>query len=171
MIEGVSTLDGALVRLRPTAEDDLDFVVRTEGDADNPSYVNVWPREQHGEKIDEPVTAHMIVAALDDGRPVGYVILNRWLYSYHSIELTRITMAEQGRGYGRDALRLVKRSAFEQLGLHRLALDTREDNARARRLYEAEGFVQEGIMRDVHLIDGRYTSLVLMSILEDEYQR
>lgn len=166
MIEGVSTLEGTLVRLRPTAEDDLDFVVRTEGDADNPSYVNVWPREQHGEQIDEPATAHMIVEALDDGRPVGYVILTR---SYHSIELTRITMAEQGRGYGRDALRLVKRTAFEQLGVHRLALDTREDNARARRLYESEGFVQEGVMRDVHLIDGRYTSLVLMSILEDAY--
>lgn len=79
-------------------------------------------------------------------------------------------VAEKGRGHGRAALRLVKERAFGELGAHRLWLDVKEENARARRLYESEGFVSEGVLRDSFWTGEGYESLVVMSILESEYR-
>lgn len=171
MIDGLSALEGEPVSLRPTTENDLDFVVRTEEDEDNSAYVNVWSREQHGSAITDPDMAHFIVAAADDGRAVGYVILSRRPGLNHAIELVRITMAEQGRGYGRAALRLVKQAAFERLGAHRLWLDVGDHNVRAQRLYESEGFVRDGVLRDYNKVGDRFESLIIMSILEGEYRQ
>jgi diamine N-acetyltransferase len=162
-------LRGRKVSLRRTTEADLDFVVRTEQDADNPAYVNVWPREEHRAATVDAEKTHFIVEAADDGRSVGYVILSRWPGSNHSIELARITIAERGHGFGRDALRLVKQAAFEQLHAHRLWLDVRSTNLRAQRLYESEGFVREGVLRDYNKVGDQFESLIIMSMLEHEY--
>jgi len=171
MITGISSLEGQTVVLRPTTEEDLGFVVSTEQDEDNPAYVNVWSREQHRDTIDDPDRAHLIVEATDGGRPLGYVILARWPSSNHSIELVRITIAEKRKGFGREAVRLVKKAAFEHLGAHRLWLDVRDHNVRAQRLYESEGFVREGVLRDYNRVGDRLESLIIMSMLEHEYRR
>ncbi|MDZ4278572.1 MAG: GNAT family protein [Dehalococcoidia bacterium] len=165
----VSSITGQLVSLRPTTAEDLDFVINTEQAEDNPAYVNVWSREQHRQFIDDSDTSHLIVDAVNDARRVGYVLIARRPDSNHSIELMRITIAEKGRGFGRDALRLVKTLAFDQLGAHRLWLDVRDHNLRAQRLYESEGFVREGVLRDYNRVGDRYESLIIMSILEHEY--
>jgi RimJ/RimL family protein N-acetyltransferase len=44
------------------------------------------------------------------------------------------------------------------------------NNDRARHVYESFGFREEGIMRDAIYRDGTYHSLVLMSLLDGEYQ-
>jgi len=43
-------------------------------------------------------------------------------------------------------------------------------NARARHVYRKAGFVEEGILRDAFWSGERYESLMVMSILEDEYR-
>ena len=75
-----------------------------------------------------------------------------------------------GDGYGTEALRLLLRYAFEEVGLHRVGLVVLEDNARAIRAYEKCGFVREGFARETVMQDGRWRGDVLMSILEHEYR-
>ena len=53
-------------------------------------------------------------------------------------------MTEKGRGHGRAALRLAIELAFEEHGAHRLWLDVKPHNERARALYRSAGFVEEG---------------------------
>ena len=65
-------------------------------------------------------------------------------------------------------MRLVIDLAFGELGAHRLWLDVKDFNERAIALYRSEGFVEEGRKRECVLVDGRYESLVLMSMLEHE---
>ena len=170
MLPDGTTLQGESIRLRGTTEHDSDFVVRTEPEADNPAYVNVWSREEHAAIAVDPDRAHLIVEATDDRRSVGYVILGRWPGSNYSIELTRITIAEEGRGFGREAVQLVKKLAFETLGAHRLWLDVRDHNVRAQRPYESEGFVREGVLRDYNKVGNGFESLIIMSMLEHEYR-
>ena len=43
------------------------------------------------------------------------------------------------------------------------------ENRRARGLYESEGFVAEGVMRDSFWTGEEYESLEVMSLLESEY--
>jgi len=132
------------VRLRPTTSGDLDWVLAAEGDAENRPYVTQWTRRQHQETLDDADRSHCIVESLEDGRAVGYVIVAGLAPPCHDVELRRIVVTEKGRGFGRAALRLVKRLVLDDARTRRLWLDVRANNPRARSLYEAEGFVAEG---------------------------
>ncbi len=78
-------------------------------------------------------------------------------------------MATKGEGLGREALELVLAHAFGELGAHRVWLEVKVDNERARRAYAAVGFVDEGVLRDALLTGGSFESLVVMSMLEHEW--
>jgi RimJ/RimL family protein N-acetyltransferase len=156
----------AELRLRPTREGDLDYVVAAEADPDTAPFIRRTPRDEHRGWLDDPLYLHVVAEA--DGRPVGFALLhldpgNR------AVELRRIAVTEKGRGYGRATLALTIRAAFEEHGAHRLWLDVMPHNERARALYRSAGFVEEGLQRDA-LFDGeRFESLVLMSILRPEW--
>ena len=156
------------IRLRPTAEGDLDFVLREEGNEENRPFIGRWPRERHLEALAGGDAEHLILEGQD--APAGYAILTGIEGPGRVICLKRLMVSEKGRGHGRAALRLVKERAFGELGAHRLWLDVKEENARARRLYESEGFVSEGVLRDSFWTGEGYESLVVMSILESEYR-
>jgi RimJ/RimL family protein N-acetyltransferase len=67
-------------------------------------------------------------------------------------------------------LEAVLSNAFDELFAHRLWLDVFEHNARARHVYRSVGFVEEGVLRECVKQQERYASLVVMSILENEYR-
>ena len=154
----------ARVRLRPTTEEDLTFVLREEGDEENRPFIGRWPRDRHLGALADDVE-HSI---LEDGATVGYAILTGVEGPGRILCLKRLVIAEKGRGYGRAVLRLVKGHAFKELRTYRLWLDVKE-NRRARGLYESEGFVAEGVMRDSFWTGEEYESLEVMSLLESEY--
>ena len=72
-------------------------------------------------------------------------------------------------GYGQRALRILIKKAFEKYNAHRFCLDVFEHNQRARHVYQSVGFNEEGILRDAVKKEDRYFSLVIMSMLENEY--
>ena len=85
-----------------------------------------------------------------------------------------------GKGYGTDAMRVLLRFAFQELGLHRLSLGVFADNLRAIRSYQKAGFVPEGRTRqDVQrdpvfapqsgVNGGRRGDTLWMGILREEW--
>jgi diamine N-acetyltransferase len=156
------------IRLRPTTREDIPFVYHTEHAEENSRFIIPWSMEQHEQCLSDPNRRHLIVEA--DGTAVGYVILAGLQNEHGSIELTRITIAEKGKGYGRETLRLIKQWAFEQQGAHRLWLDVKEHNERAKRLYLSEGFVVEGTLRECLKAGDSYESLIVLSVLRREYE-
>jgi len=80
----------------------------------------------------------------------------------------RIVVTDKGKGYGRAAVRAIKRYAFDSLSAHRLWLDVKEHNTRARAVYEKEGFRYEGTLRECRKGPAGFESLVVMSVLEQE---
>jgi len=159
------------IRLRRTSEGDLDFVLAAEGAEENRRFVGQWTREQHREAMSNPDLAHLVVESVEHSRPVGYVIMAGLLDANRALEFRRVVITDKGRGYGREVLRAVKKMAFEELKAHRLWLDVKEQNRRARLLYESEGFVAEGVLRECVSAGGGWESLVLMSVLEQEYRK
>lgn len=158
-----------LITLRKTARDDLDFVISAESERENAQYVGQWPRDEHLRSLDNEDMLHLVVESTNKTR-IGYIIMAGLKNVNHSIEFRRIVITDKGKGYGREALRLVKELAFTKLGAHRLWLDVREKNARARYVYRSLGFTEEGKLRECILFDKAYESLIMMSILENEYQ-
>jgi aminoglycoside 6'-N-acetyltransferase len=75
----------------------------------------------------------------------------------------------QGKGLGRDAIRIVARWLFDEQGHHRLTIDPSATNERAIRAYTAIGFKPVGIMRRYERgPDGTFHDGLLMDLLRDE---
>jgi len=70
----------------------------------------------------------------------------------------------RGKGFGTAAVRQLLAFGWDDLGLHRVSLTVRADNARAVRAYEKSGFVREGLLRDAAIIEGNYVDLVCMAV-------
>jgi RimJ/RimL family protein N-acetyltransferase len=157
-----------LIRLRPTTENDLHFVRCAEQDAANRPFIRQWTHEKHQAAIQGGDMAHFILERMADMAPVGYTILVGMEDEHESICLQRIVVTEKGQGYGRQALHLLKNLVFEEYGAHRFWLDVAEHNARARMLYESEGFVVEGVRREIYKIDSHFVSFVVMSLLQNK---
>jgi RimJ/RimL family protein N-acetyltransferase len=76
-----------------------------------------------------------------------------------------------GRGYGRDAIRVLLDYAFRLRGMRRVYLTVTGNNSRAIRAYAACGFVEEGRLRKHVWGNGEYADLVYMGILREEWDQ
>jgi len=158
------------LRLRPTMLSDLDFVISVEQDAQNLPFITPWERIQHEGAVRFPDFRHFIVEAGAGYQSAGFVILQGCRNPHHSVELKRIVLQSKGQGLGRACIRLLAQMAFRDLGAHRFWLDVKSLNDRALALYRSEGFVEEGRLRESVKTSDGYDSLVVMSMLADEYQ-
>lgn len=158
------------VKLRSSTEADLDFILLTEQHPDNARFVVGWPRSRHQAALEHSDERHLILESPVDPQPVGYLILAGLSNPHHNLELCRLVVAEKGQGYGRSALQQAKQLAFKTYGAHRLWLDLKVYNHRAKRLYEQEGFVEEGTLRECIRTEAGFESLIVMSILCSEYE-
>ncbi|MBD2611381.1 GNAT family N-acetyltransferase [Nostoc punctiforme FACHB-252] len=154
------------LRLCKTQEADLDYIVSAENDDENRQYIIPWSREQHLQAILNPDIAHLIVK---NKIRIGYVILAGLLDFNKTIEFRRIVITEKRKGYGKATVEIVKKLAFETYNAHRLWLDVKVQNKIAQAVYKKSGFVVEGILRECLKVDSKYDSLIIMSILQQEY--
>jgi len=157
------------LRLRPTMLSDLDFVISVEQDAGNRPYITPWERTQHEGAVRFPDFRHFIVEAGPNYESTGFVILQGCRNPHRSVELKRLVLQTKGQGLGRACVRLLAQMAFRDLNAHRFWLDVKSLNERALALYRSEGFVEEGRLRDSVKTDDGFDSLIVMSMLEDEY--
>ena len=111
----------------------------------------------------------IIIEAGDAYPSAGFVILQGCRNPHGSVELKRLVLQPKGLGYGRICVRLLAQMAFRDLGAHRFWLDVKSANARALALYRSEGFVEEGRLRESVRSVGGFDSLIVMSMLEPEY--
>ncbi len=155
-------------------QSDLQYVLSLEQDEANLPFITPWDRTQHEAAIRFPDMRHFIIEGGEGLDPVGFLILIGCRSQHQSLELKRMVLQYKGQGYGRAALRVAKRVAFEDLKAHRFWLDVKQRNARAQAFYDSEGFCVEGTLRDavkITLDDGSKTfdSLVVLSMLHSEF--
>jgi RimJ/RimL family protein N-acetyltransferase len=120
-----------------------------------------------------PESVTFAVRTLVDDRLVGLARLYDiiWSNGHALLGLSIPDPEERGKGFGRDALALILRYGFDELGLHRIWLDTVGYNQRAIHMYERAGFREEGRLREHLYRDGRRFDVVLMGLLREEFGR
>ena len=171
-------LKGEKVLLRPMKRDDIARQHEFDQDPElyglDSTYPRVSPLEraqafyESRTKDDENIAPFAIEA---EGEYIGYCSLMDLQNRHGNLELGIMIgdRAYWGRGYGRDAVRLLLDYGFRYLGARRIGLTTHAKNERAIRCYLACGFVEEGRPRKAAWIEGEYTDLVEMSILREEW--
>lgn len=157
------------VRLRPTMQSDLEYVLSIESDPVNLPFITPWERTQHEAAIRFPDFRHFIIEGGEGLASVGFLILIGCRSPHQSLELKRMVVQAKGGGFGRAALRVAKKVAFDDLGAHRFWLDVKTHNTRAKALYDGEGFVVEGTLRESVRSGRGFESLIVMSMLQSEF--
>ena len=167
----VPAVRSARVRLRPTMRSDLAFVLSLERDPANLPFITPWERIQHEAAIRFPDFRHFIIETGAGLEPGGFLILIGCRNPHLAVELKRMVVRDKHQGFGRAALKVAKKIAFDDLGAHRFWLDSKKSNARAQALYAGEGFVVEGELRQAVKTAEGYDSLIVMAMLQDEFIR
>lgn len=113
----------------------------------------------------------MFVIQTFEGTAIGTIGLVGIDRHHQLAELGRTLVGidyERRNGYALDAVRLLVTYAFQEMNLHRLSLEVFADNQAAIGLYEAAGFVKEGLLRQAVWKGGRFRDVIIMGILRGE---
>ncbi|WP_037868258.1 GNAT family N-acetyltransferase [Streptomyces sp. NRRL S-813] len=156
-----------VVHIRPAAPDDEDPLARLDR-ATWSTLHSVQPRPQppYEPFFTERSGPDEIFVAELDGAVVGYIRLGLatpLASNAHVRQIRGLAVADgaRGAGVGRALLRAAVAEARRR-GARRLSLRVLGHNTAARKLYESEGFVVEGVQPEEFLLDGAYVDDVLM---------
>jgi RimJ/RimL family protein N-acetyltransferase len=172
-----------LVKLEPVQPKDLQRLLTW---VDSPEFLLQWA----GPSLTWPLTRSQLETLLletqhsrptrmafkavsDDGIMTAYAELARIDRANRSATIARVIVAPESRALGIGSWMAAELLwvAFEQLYLHRVALNVFSFNTAAIRTYERSGFRHEGTLRDAYVVGGRFWSLNMMSILEPEWRK
>ena len=91
-----------------------------------------------------------------------------WIHRSAELQIRIGEAANQGKGYGTEAVRILCEFGLTDLNLHRIYLHVFANNRRAIRAYEKSGFEQEGVLRDAAFIDGKWSNVYVMGYLKTD---
>jgi ribosomal-protein-serine acetyltransferase len=109
-------------------------------------------------------------AIVEAGRIVGTVGFHRvdWANRATSVGYW-LAEGAQGRGTMTLAVRALVDWAFRGWGLHRVELRAAVENDRSRAVAQRVGFREEGLLREVELVGGRYLDHIVYAVLASEW--
>lgn len=115
---------------------------------------------------------HFAIRARADDRLVGFIRLGHLEWTNGNAVLTFGIgdAADRGKGYGKEAVRLMLRYAFGELNLYRLTANVPGNNERAQRVLERAGFCVEARRREAIHRDGQRWDALVMGLLRDEWK-
>lgn len=115
---------------------------------------------------------HYVIMQSREDLAIGYVSLINIDYDNFSadcmIEIGNVDY--WGRGLGTMAMEVILEYVFNELNLNRLGLQVFSFNERALKMYQKLGFKEEGRKRSAICRLGTYYDIVLMSLLNKEFQ-
>lgn len=173
ILQVVTILHGARVRLRPASRDDIPRLAEIRS---TPEVYQHWRGgedmvaavEEDFAEAEDGVVCYVI--ELED-RVVGWI---QWEeetepdYRHASIDIY-VDPAVHGRGVGTDTVRTVARHLIEDRGHHRLTIDPAAHNHAAIRCYTKVGFRPVGVERQAERgPDGTWHDGLLMDLLAGE---
>lgn len=118
-------------------------------------------------------TFNFAIRLRDGDRLIGFIRVFGivWTHGSGRLQLGIGDPADRGHGYGREALNLILRYAFDELNLHRLTAATFEYNVAALNFLQRAGFTVEVRRRQAINRDGRRWDAILLGLLRDEWKR
>lgn len=177
----MNEFEGTLVRLRAYEPEDWEpffalyqdtDLTRADGNTHLPwsrAAVRQWVADASQPPTDDQARliietrAGQLVGSID----VGRADRRTGVFSYGLV----IAPEHRRLGYATEAINLLLRHYFLELGYHKADVEIYDHNEPSIRLHEAIGFVTEGRRRDEQYTLGRYHDLLLFGMTADEFQR
>lgn len=174
---------GEKVRLRAVEEKDLEGYFCRKGPVDSVSERNgdraIFPkssvmmrdRVNHLAKSNPYEEEFFMIIEDNDGHAVGNI-------NTHSVNRVNGTFeygigivdTYRGKGYAKEAIALVLRFYFYELGFNKVETRVYGFNENSLKLHEKLGFVEEGRLRDNHFSNGSHHDTVCYGMLRSEFE-
>jgi RimJ/RimL family protein N-acetyltransferase len=172
-------LDGERVQLRRHDPKNYGLYAEWYGDPEV-WHLTSWARAPLGRSAVKRLFEEREMSTTDDSfaiypngerAPVGVISLMNLSEANQSAELSVIVghPDDRSHGYGAEAIGLIVRYAFEDLGLNRVGLSVFDFNDTAISTYERLGFQHEGRLRRAVRREDGFRDALLMSVLRDEW--
>ena len=126
------------LHLRTANINDYDFIDTAERDDDNNQWVGNWTLGLRIEMFGDNNFFQTIIEN-NEGCKIGFIDFRDMMHDTQ-VELKRIVITNKGKAYGKEAMYLSQKFAFEILGRNRLYLGTKDANVRAQHVYHGTGF-------------------------------
>ena len=177
----MNSLMGGRIVLREFRQEDISGIRSWVNDAETVRFMGgAFMRPQTWEESESYLSnllnggaggVNLVVADRETKRYLGQCALTKIDQTARHAELAIVMAPDSaGRGYGREAVRLLLGFAFRQMNLNRVYLRVYADNERAVRCYRACGFREEGRQREQAYFDGHYGDVLEMGILRREFE-
>ena len=121
---------------------DADFMQSVELEPDNSPWVANWSLGWRITKFGDEDFLQTVIEKTD-GTSIGILIFRGMRNVQEKLELKRIALIEKGKGYGKEALYLAQKLAFDVFETSYLYLGTKDANVRAQSIYKATGFTPD----------------------------
>ena len=174
--------EGEKVRLRAVRPDDVNLFQKYAGDSEldrlagETEYPYSAERERRRleKELDEDKDDddRMLVIETLSGKFAGTIQLYGTDRRHRTAEIGLVLDNRKawGKGYGSEALRLLLRFVFHELGYEKVNLTVYEFNTRAIALYEHLGFQHEARLRSQIYADGRRWDEIWMGMTRGDYE-
>lgn len=128
-------------------------------------------RAHVGELLNDQSRTVLTLRTIADGPPAGWLCLMEARPAHRVIELGYVLFAPplQRTIAASEALFLIMRHIFDDLGYRRLEWTCTTDNAKSRRAADRLGFTFEGVLRDGLVLKGRTRDICMYSMLAREW--
>jgi RimJ/RimL family protein N-acetyltransferase len=172
---------GAKIRLRALEPSDAEIFYKWDQNSERARNLDfVWPPtslafarawiEEQSKKRLENDTYHWVIEDRN-GAPVGSISTHdcdrrRGTFSY-GID---IAPEHQRKGYASEAIRLILKWYFEELGYQKANVSIVSYNTASINLHEKLGFQREGTLRRMTFSRGEYFDLVWLGMTMEEFQ-
>ena len=182
-----SLFEGELICLAPIdPEKDAEIESKWSHDAEYLRLLNTEPArplsphqvkkkyEEIEKRVEEDKNLfYFSVRERQDDRLVGFAKIYwiGWTHGFGFVQLGIGAPADRGQGFGKEALNLLMRYAFDELNLYRLTAFIPEYNRGALSLFDKSGYVEEVRCRQALNRDGRRWDLMHMGLLLDEWKK
>ncbi len=115
----------------------------------------------------------LLIEAIQDQQVIGYTRYTLIPYPdadmpYPEIGFGIPVIGAQGKGYAKEAVRLLVEYLFAGYPVQRIIAFTDHENIPAQRVMESTGFQQEGILRRSMFRDGQWRDIIIYGILRQE---
>lgn len=104
---------------------------------------------------------------------IGSISFHNWYPMHQRAEIGYAMNAEEhkGKGYMKEALKVIIPYGFDYLNLNRMEAFIHPDNTASRRLVEGYGFTQEGLLKEHYYSEGQMGDSMLFALLRQEYEQ
>jgi RimJ/RimL family protein N-acetyltransferase len=144
----------------------IPFVMATERSAGFDQFVGRWEEAQHRAALADG--RHVYFIGRDGTEPIGFVIVRDWGSPERVTLIKRMAVIRPGHGHGRALLAQVIDVMFKETNAWRVWLGVFPENGRARRAYEAVGFMAEGVARASAFFGGVHRDELVMVLLRPD---